>query len=194
MNRTTATTFSEILAATLRAEGGYVAHPDDPGGETILGISRRAHPDWPGWAFVDAQKPGPIRVTPEIERAAEELYRARYWNAVEGEALLRASPAVAAEVFDTAVNMGVGVALRFLRRALRALLDPELDMTGQVDPHVLDVLQRWLTQRGRDGEDVLVTLLNAFQAVRYVEIVEGRPASRKFLFGWIRKRVGAIVQ
>ena len=31
------------------AEGGYVNDPDDKGGETYKGISRKANPDWNGW-------------------------------------------------------------------------------------------------------------------------------------------------
>lgn len=182
-------TFDRILQHTLEAEGGYVFDPADPGGETILGVSRRAHPQWSGWELVDQQKPQPIQVTPALWGAARVLYHDEYWVPIQGQALLAQSGRIAQKMFDTAVNMGIGTASRFLRRALRALVDPEIAPTGPVDMSVLGALKQWLTRRGRDGEAVLLALLNAFQAVRYVEIVEGRPASRRFLFGWIRKRV-----
>ena len=37
--------FKEVVARVLTREGGYVNHKDDPGSETNMGISLRAHPD-----------------------------------------------------------------------------------------------------------------------------------------------------
>ena len=37
--------FQKAIEFVLRWEGGYVNDPDDPGGETNFGISKRAHPD-----------------------------------------------------------------------------------------------------------------------------------------------------
>ena len=38
-------TFEEIIDNVLESEGGYVNDKDDPGGETNMGISKRAYPD-----------------------------------------------------------------------------------------------------------------------------------------------------
>lgn len=38
------------------AEGGYCFDPDDAGGETYKGISRKANPNWDGWISIDAIK------------------------------------------------------------------------------------------------------------------------------------------
>jgi hypothetical protein len=37
--------FDDIVNFTLRWEGGYSNNPNDPGGETNFGISKRYHPD-----------------------------------------------------------------------------------------------------------------------------------------------------
>ena len=37
-------------------EGGYVNDPDDAGGETYLGISRKHNPKWDGWKKIDSFK------------------------------------------------------------------------------------------------------------------------------------------
>ena len=37
-------------------EGGYANNPNDRGGETYRGISRRWHPDWGGWPLIDSVK------------------------------------------------------------------------------------------------------------------------------------------
>ena len=57
--------FYQEIKHVLKREGGYVNDPDDPGGETKYGISKRAHPD------VDIAS-----LTPE---SAAEIYKDYYW-------------------------------------------------------------------------------------------------------------------
>jgi lysozyme family protein len=97
--------FIDALELTLRHEGGYVHHPADPGGETNFGITvgvARRH----GYQ-------GPMRDLP-ID-TARAIYRLDYWLPIRGDEL---PPAIAAQVFDCAVNCGVGPAVRMLQRAL----------------------------------------------------------------------------
>lgn len=92
--------FRKALEFTLKWEGGYVNDPDDPGGETKWGISKRAYPD-----------EDITNLTPE--RAAELYYR-DYWVASGCESLPFPMSVV---VFDTAVNLGTGRAKGFVRNA-----------------------------------------------------------------------------
>lgn len=93
--------FDTAFDALIGHEGGYVNHPTDPGGETKYGISKRAYP-------------GEDIKNLTIDRA-KELYRRDYWSAIKGDSL---PFPVAFEVFDSAVNHGVGQATRFMQRAL----------------------------------------------------------------------------
>lgn len=90
--------FQQALKFTLKWEGGYVNDPDDPGGETKWGISKRANPS------VDIKN-----LT--MEQAAE-IYRVKYWEPAGCPAL---GMAEASAVFDTAVNCGVERAKKWLR-------------------------------------------------------------------------------
>lgn len=99
--------FDFALDLVLEHEGGYVNDPQDPGGETIYGISRRAHPE--------AWRNG----VPSKDQAAE-IYRNDYWLAADCPEL---QPAVAVFLFDTAVNVGVRQSIRLLQRALRVTDD-----------------------------------------------------------------------
>jgi lysozyme family protein len=99
--------FDLALELVLEHEGGYVNDPKDPGGETIYGISRRAHPD--------AWRNG----TPSKDQAAQ-IYLNDYWLAADCPEL---QPAVAVFLFDTAVNVGVRQSVRLLQRALRVTDD-----------------------------------------------------------------------
>ena len=55
------------------SEGGYVCDPDDSGGETFRGISRRVWPDWAGWKLIDQAKQEGCRSAKAInERFAQD--------------------------------------------------------------------------------------------------------------------------
>src|SRR3546814_1040255 len=60
-----------------------------------------------------------MRAFPRDEAAA--IYRRLYWLRPRFDAVAARAPALAAELYDTGVNMGPGVATGFLQRALNAL-------------------------------------------------------------------------
>src|SRR5690349_20073550 len=100
-----------LLGALIEREGGYVNHPADKGGPTCFGITEaaaRAH----GYA-------GAMRALPREE--AERIYERLYWLCPRFDEVAKRSPRLAAELFDTGVNMGPSVAATFLQRALTAL-------------------------------------------------------------------------
>src|SRR3954467_2040964 len=100
-----------LIDALIEREGGFVSHPADEGGPTCFGITEavaRAH----GYA-------GPMRQLPRDEAAA--VYRRLFWKRPAFDRVAERSVAIAAELFDTGVNMGPPVAATFLQRALTAL-------------------------------------------------------------------------
>ncbi len=100
-----------LLDELIEREGGYVDHPADRGGPTRYGITEavaQAH----GFR-------GSMRHLPRDEAAA--IYRRLYWLRPRFDAVAERSPRLAAELFDTGVNMGPAVAATFLQRALTAL-------------------------------------------------------------------------
>lgn len=105
------------------AEGSYCFDPDDAGGETYKGISRRANPNWDGWISIDAIKKshpttfkGILKKTPELEKKVQDLYKDKYWDCFELDDVL--SQLVAEQMFDTAVNQGQTAAIKFAQRVL----------------------------------------------------------------------------
>lgn len=96
--------FPRAVAILIDIEGGYVNHPDDPGGETKYGISKRAYP-----------KEDIATLT--VERATA-IYRRDYWDKCGAAAL---SWPLAYYVFDFAVN---GSAKRAAALA-KTVTDPE---------------------------------------------------------------------
>lgn len=88
------------LQFVLKWEGGYVNDPQDPGGETKYGISKRAHPG------EDIKN-----LTPE---RALEIYKKDYWNPVGGDNL---PVPVCIVALDSAVNCGPSRANAWLKEA-----------------------------------------------------------------------------
>ena len=92
--------WDKAIEFVLQWEGGYENDPDDPGGETKYGISKRAFPN-----------EDIANLT--LDRA-KELYHLEYWTRIGGNYLPDKMDIV---VFDTAVNCGVGKAVQFLQVA-----------------------------------------------------------------------------
>jgi lysozyme family protein len=175
----------DLVDALIEREGGFVSHPADKGGPTCFGITEavaRAN----GYS-------GSMRQLPREGAAA--IYRRLYWLRPGFDRVATRSRAVAAELFDTGVNMGPAVAATFLQRALTALNRngtdyPDLVPDGRIGPHSLAALDAFFKVRGPGGETVLLRALEALQGERYLRLAERRPANEAFLYGWLANRIG----
>lgn len=177
----------QLIDELIRRESGYVSHHADKGGPTCFGITEkvaRAH----GFG-------GKMAELPRAEAAA--IYRRLYWLRPQFDQVAERSPRIAAELFDTGVNMGPAVAATFLQRGLTALNRsgrdyPDLVPDGRVGRATLAALDAFLATRGAArGETVLLRALEAMQGERYLRLAEQRPANESFLYGWLANRIGA---
>lgn len=111
--------FTRSLETIFKHEGGYVDHPDDPGGATNMGITHKTLAAWRG---------NPVTrddVRNMSREEAGEIYRANYWNALSCDALPSGVDLV---VFDFGVNAGVSRAAKLLQRIVH------VEQDGQVGP------------------------------------------------------------
>lgn len=102
--------FDQAFAQLLGHEGAYSFHPADPGGETMWGITQRV--------AVAQGYTGPMKDLTTDQ--AKVIYRTMYWDKVQADKL---PAAVRFDVFDAAVNSGVGQAAKWLQRAVDATAD-----------------------------------------------------------------------
>lgn len=175
-----------LIGEVIGREGGFSNHPADRGGATRWGITEavaRAH----GWR-------GSMRELPRAEAAA--IYKRQYWLRPGFDRVAALAPGLAAELFDTGVNMGPAVAAGFLQRALNALNRggrdyPDLALDRRIGGRTIAALAAFLEKRGAAGEAVLVKAVEALQGERYLRLAEQRPANEAFLFGWLANRIGA---
>lgn len=129
--------FEQAFERLISHEGGYVNHPKDPGGETNWGITKRV--------AVENGYTGSMRSL--TREQAKEIYRSAYWDRARADEY---DGAIAFQLFDAAVNHGIGNGIRFLQRAVGVADD------GQVGPRtvaainkmtVTDVLMRFNAER-----------------------------------------------
>lgn len=106
--------FEACLKKLLEHEGGYVNHPDDPGGMTNLGVTARVWEEWVGHPVDEKQMRA---LTPEL---VAPLYKRKYWDACRADELISGLDYC---VFDVAVNSGPGRAIKFLQSAVGATPD-----------------------------------------------------------------------
>ena len=102
---------------------------------------------------------------------------------------------MAAELFDTGINMGSGTATGFLQRALNALNRngrdyADLKVDRRIGPATLLALHTFFRKRGSSGEAVLLKAVEALQGAHYVRLAETRPSQEAFLYGWLANRIG----
>lgn len=57
---------------------------------------------------------------------------------------------------------------------------PDLTVDGVYGPATLNGLKTYLAKRGKEGEKVLVRVLNIMQGQRYIEICERNPTQEQF--------------
>lgn len=90
----------------IEAEGGYVNNPNDPGGETKYGISKKVYPN--------------LDIKNLTKEQAAEIYIRDYWNKIKGDDLPFPLDIC---VFDFAVNSGISRAVKILQSEIGAVTD-----------------------------------------------------------------------
>lgn len=161
------TTFQTAMSRVLLMEGGYSNDPNDPGGETNFGISKRSYPD---------------RDIANLSQAdAVAIYREDFWQKTQ---IVSLADAVAGAAFDLAVNMGAKAGIKIVQRAISFAGTTIVD-DGVIGP---------ATMRASFAVDpVKVIALIRWQAcLHYLAIVDGRPASRRYLDGWLRRACALV--
>jgi lysozyme family protein len=163
------------LKFVLRWEGGFVDHPNDPGGRTNKGVTQKVYDGW------RARQGMPRRDVKQIEDAeVHSIYATDYW--VPPRCDLLGSPLDMVQ-FDTAVNMGVGRAVRFLQASVGCGVD------GDFGPG---------TERAVAGCDTGTVVADycKHREAFYRRLAEKNPKLSVFLKGWmnrlnsLRKEVG----
>lgn len=173
-----------IIEGVIAREKGYANNPNDTGGETMWGIT-----------IATARRNGYAGAMRDLPRSTASLiYLREYVTAPGFDRVAAINAAIGEELVDSGVNCGPGLPGPWLQRTLNlmnrgAKLFPDLVVDGALGPATLSALKTVLTQRGADGERVIMRSLNCLQGARYFDITERRAANEEFFFGWMLNRV-----
>lgn len=174
--------FNLAFQETMKAEGGYVNDPDDPGGETYKGIARSRNPKWQGWITIDLLKikqtfPNNLDSNEELQNQVSKLYEINYWHKVRGDDIKEQD--IANSIFDFGVNAGPITSSKLAQITVGAKPD------GVIGPKTLEKINT-------DDTRAFLAVFALAKIGRYVSICEKRHTSRKYFFGWVRRTLEGL--
>ena len=153
---------------------GFISNVDyDPGGYTFEGISREYAPDWEGWKYVDKG---------DYKKASElvlKFYKERFWEPLKCSKIK--SFEVAFNIFQIGVNRGIKHTIEDVQIACN-LLGSNLVVDGIIGPKTLEAVNSHNPVR-------FIEVFLGLQAKFYIEQAMEKDWAKKFLIGWLRKRV-----
>ena len=153
--------YQTCLEMILHHEGGYVNHPEDPGGETNLGVTKRVYEEWGGTKDMKDL---------EVEDVAP-IYEKNYWGRMKCDDMPAGLDLC---VFDFGVNAGTGRSAKFLQTMIGTVAD------GGIGPNTLKALDLYIDENGIED-----TIKN-FQAERQ-SYYESLSTFDTFGRGWTRR-------
>ena len=183
--------FDRAYSEVMGNEGGYANNANDKGGETYCGISRRFHPNWNGWKYIDKIKQ--IRKIKwnehfsELDSSVRDFYHVKFWNRINGDAYTNYELAV--QMFDAAVNCNTIPAAKFLQRTLNVLnrrgtLWKNLDPDGQIGENTIKALNAALKII---NTKLLLIVFNIIRGSYYVDIMEADESQEDWARNWISR-------
>jgi lysozyme family protein len=133
-------------------EGGYINDPEDPGGETKYGISKRSYPH--------------LDIRSLTLDQAKEIYRKEWWD----DSYDKMPSAIATPVFIMAINTGAIEAHQTLQQAINLILEDtchgDLEVDGHIGPITISHLDVVLDDESPYPER-LVAATFKLEALRY---------------------------
>jgi lysozyme family protein len=172
--------FAEAVEVVLEHEGGYVAHPNDPGGATNWGISLRFLQSL-GYDVGDIDCDGDIDAEDIKQLPREraiEMYREHWWKKYRYYRI--ENQEVATKIFDLSVNMGPSEAHKVLQRALHAVGMRYVEVDGVIGPQTIGAVNQ-------AAPAALLAAVRAEAAAFYRARVASNPKLEQFQRGWLNR-------
>lgn len=156
--------FKQALIWTLKHEGGYVNHPQDPGGMTNLGVTAQTLAEYTGRRLSTITEREMRELTPEI---VAPIYKRKYWDQCKCDQL---PSGIDYAVFDYAVNSGPRRAVQHLQQCLA------IEDDGLLGPLTLKYVENVL------AEELLLEYMQ-----RREDFLRRLRTFKTFGKGWIRR-------
>lgn len=163
--------FEIAIPHTLVWEGLYSNHPDDPGHETMRGITDGLDGKIDHMVDINGDGDGDVDIKNLTESQAKEVYKRRFWDRMQGDKI--ESQLIANILFDGFVNCGFN-GIKIMQRLVHQKDD------GVVGPKTLAAI---------NGADEVI-LYHKYKEARfnyYFDLAHKKPALKVFLKGWINR-------
>jgi lysozyme family protein len=157
-------TFNHAFEFVIKNEGGYVLDPDDKGGETFAGISKKTYPD------LDIQN---LKLND-----IKEIYHRDFWENSFVSKIQH--PEIAIKFFDLSVLTGVKQASLIFQRCIIAA-GQQIILDGEVGEQTLNAFNKIKNYEG------FIWLMRAESIAFFYQILDHSPSQKKFLLGWIAR-------
>lgn len=155
--------FEKAVDYVIKNEGGYVFDEDDPGGETNYGISHRSYPN--------------LDIKHLSLQDAKKIYFCDYWHKKGFDEI--PDDAIATQLFDLSVNLGLRPAVIVLQRALRSV-GINVQEDGLMGSQTLSGVKK-------SEPRCLLAAIKSEAAGYYRMLARYRPGQEKFLNGWLNR-------
>ena len=152
--------FDEAVIEVLKHEGGYVNDPDDPGGETNMGISKKAYPY--------------LNIKELTEKDAKDIYFKDYWLKCKCSKLPEELQHI---YFDMVVNMGKSRAVKVLQAAICGK-GMKIAIDGGIGPQTIQASLKSGVEPDR---------LRSYRVKYYADLINRKPKLEKYWYGWYRR-------
>lgn len=149
--------FADFFKRLIKYEGGYVNDPDDPGGETKWGISKRAYPK--------------LDIKNLTEEDAKGIYYRDYYQKLNIPAIVDGR--IAWQIFDFGVNAGVSRSAKMIQGIVGAKTD------GVIGPNTVGKINTYI------GRYPLYIEFLSERLKYYMMLTEVRIKNLKYLKGWV---------
>ncbi|WP_230660483.1 glycoside hydrolase family 108 protein [Psychrobacter sp. I-STPA10] len=156
------TAFTPLFDRLMVHEGGYVNHPNDPGGETKWGVTKQVARKYGYY--------GSMRHLPKT--TAHQIAERLYWDVIHGDDL---DKSVAWQLMDAAYNHGNRNAIKMIQRAVSVADD------GVIGSITLSAIN------SMDKNDVILRF-NAERLEFYAQLRSFKTFGR----GWVRRVAGNL--
>ena len=160
--------FDKCLKMLLAHEGGFVNHPEDPGGITNLGVTKKVYDEWIGRESTEQEMRD---LTPDD---VAPIYKKNYWDRIKGDSL---PSGIDWCLMDWTVNSGKSRPSKAVQRAVGATQD------GAIGPATIGLIME------KDPEFVI----NYVYGVRQ-DFYKGLKTFETFGRGWTRRNKETLHQ
>jgi len=164
--------FKHAYNKTKQYEGGYANVPNDRGGETYMGISRKYYPAWEGWKTVDKHKPlqhNEIIKDAQLDSLVMQFYYYKFWSKLHGDYI--ESQCTADLLYDYYVHSGM--------KAIKAVQG----IVGVTEDGIVGV--RTLNAINGYAGDLFLKL--KAQRRQFLYDLSEKQSQRKFRKGWLAR-------